>query len=164
MKFIQHQDGDRLTLTPLGARPERVHVFAQDDIDALNAALAAERPLLLRGEPGVGKSQLALAAAMSLERAYLQHVVDARTEARDLLYRFDAVARLADAQLIGALGSADPEDAKATRRALDVERYLQPAVLWWALNWQDARGQAKTAKLAAPGSTLRWIQPTAPSF
>ena len=77
-------------------------------IDAVNAALAAGRPLLVRGEPGIGKSQLARGAAQCLERAYIQYVVDARTESRDLLWHFDAIERLTEAQLSGAL-KEDPE-------------------------------------------------------
>lgn len=71
-------------------------------IDAVDAAIAAQRPLLVRGEPGIGKSQLARAAAKQLGRMFVGRVVDARTESSDLLWHYDAVARLADAQLAGA--------------------------------------------------------------
>lgn len=114
--------------------------------DAVNAALAAGRPLLVRGEPGIGKSQLARAAAKCLERAYVSHVIDARTEARDLLWHFDAVERLAEAQLCGALHeSADP-----VRERLRVEKYLRPGPLWWAFDWQSATTQAETVRSAPP--------------
>ena len=72
------------------------HHFEPDQLMAINAALSASRPLLVRGEPGIGKSQLARAAAKALGRAFIQHVVDARTESRDLLWHFDAVGRLAE--------------------------------------------------------------------
>jgi hypothetical protein len=81
------------------------HLFEPRDIDAVNASLAAGRPLLVRGEPGAGKSQLARAAAQGLGRAFVSKVIDARTEARDLLWTFDAVRRLADAQVLGAGGA-----------------------------------------------------------
>ena len=84
--------------------PELVHVFDEATIQAVDAALAAQRPLLVRGEPGIGKTQLARAVAKDLGRAYVQRVVDVRTESRDLMWRFDAVERLAEAQLRGALG------------------------------------------------------------
>ena len=56
----------------------------------------------MRGEPGTGKSQLARAAAELMGRAFVACSVDARTEARDLLWSLDAVARLAEAQVLGA--------------------------------------------------------------
>lgn len=97
--------GDCVRL-PTGANvPEQVHVFSQPEITAIEAALAARRALLIRGEPGSGKTQLAYAAAVALRRAFVSFVVDARTEARDLLWHFDAVARLAEAQIQGALTS-----------------------------------------------------------
>ena len=78
--------------------PEQYHVFDHDSAQAIRAALASKRPLLVRGEPGVGKTQLAAAAAKVLKRPLVSRVVDSRTESRDLLWTFDAVMRLADAQ------------------------------------------------------------------
>ncbi len=103
MKRMKSAHGDKVVLDQPKAAPEQVHVFDQREIDAIDAAIAARRPLLVRGEPGIGKSQLARAAAVDLGRTYVQHVVDSRTESRDLLWHFDAVARLAAAQLKGAL-------------------------------------------------------------
>jgi len=57
-----------LQLPPHGSWPESVHQFDEDSINALKTALAAQRPLLLRGDPGTGKSQLARAAAFALKR------------------------------------------------------------------------------------------------
>ena len=82
---------------------ESCHIIDEDSLLAINATLATARPLLVRGEPGVGKSQLARAAAVALGRAFVPHAIDARTETRDLLWSVDAVARLAEAQLVGAL-------------------------------------------------------------
>lgn len=107
------------------------HVFEEADIWALNAALVTGRPLLLRGEPGTGKSQLARAAAQQLGWPFISRVVNARFEPEDLLYRFDAVARLAKAQILGNLPNADPA------KELDPSLFLQPEVLWWALNHND---------------------------
>lgn len=121
---------------------EHTYVFEPEAKDALNAALAINRPLLIKGEPGVGKSQLAKAAAMALERTYIPFVVNANTEANDLLWSFDAVARLADAQMEGALCNT-PEQQEKSRKNLALKRYIKPAALWAALNWQEAEDQYK---------------------
>jgi MoxR-like ATPase len=139
MKFISNDSTTPIRLASRGSVPEQVHVFEQASIDALNAALAARRPLLVRGEPGIGKSQLARAAAKVLGRAYVQYVVDARTESRDLLWHFDAVTRLADAQLGGAM----EEDPQQFRQRLAVQNYVHPGPLWWVFDWEDALAQAQ---------------------
>lgn len=138
MKFLEIEAGTTVRLPARGDLPEQTHVFDADSIRAINTALAARRPLLVRGEPGIGKSQLAKAAAKQLKRPYVQHVVDARTESHDLLWHYDAVARLAEAQLCGVLG----QRKGGVRRRLAVSNFLRPGPLWWAFNWQDAARQA----------------------
>ncbi len=118
------------------------YVFDATAKDAINAALAINRPLLIKGEPGVGKSQLAKAAAVALERAYIPFVVNSCTEAKDLQWSFDAVARLADAQIEGALCKTE-EQREKSRKTLALKRYIKPAVLWAALNWKSAQDQYK---------------------
>src|SRR3954464_9870745 len=86
-----------------GNRPEQYHQFERASALAIRAALGARRPLLVRGKPGVGKTQLAAAAAKVLKRPLVARVVDSRTEARDLLWEFDAVMRLAEAQIAAAV-------------------------------------------------------------
>lgn len=108
-----------------GTWGDAVHLFDQPSADALLAALAAGRPLLVQGEPGAGKSQLARAAAAVLGRAFIAYVVHARSEAQDLLWEFDAVARLGEAQVLGAL----PSSLSAEQR-LDPRRFLTPGPLW----------------------------------
>ncbi|HEX4611500.1 MAG TPA: MoxR family ATPase [Urbifossiella sp.] len=121
------------------------HEFDAESIGAVNAALAAGRPLLVRGEPGLGKTQLAEAAAVGLQRAYLPYVVDSRTEHRDLLWRFDAVRRLAAAQLAPFQGpAADPLGPLAERK------FVRPGPVWWALNWESA-ARALRESAATPG-------------
>lgn len=101
---------------------------------AINAALAARRPLLLRGEPGCGKSRLAWAAAASLGWAIVPYTVDAHTEPRDLLWSVDEVARLAEAQIQGS----NPNTGGASA-AVDVMRFVQPGPMWWAFEPQTAK-------------------------
>jgi MoxR-like ATPase len=140
-------------------RERRVHCFDDPDDDARQALLAAwgaNRPLLVRGEPGVGKTQLAEAAAVAMNRLLLTVTVDSRTESRDLLYTFDAVRRLAEAQLQGALPAA--EDAMLARRRaeLNADRFVVPGRLWWAFDWSSARKQALEAKAAEEYSEQLW--------
>ncbi|MEJ2229374.1 MAG: AAA family ATPase, partial [Alphaproteobacteria bacterium] len=134
--------------------PEQVHVFAKLEIQAVNTALAANRPLLLKGEPGVGKSQLAYAAAKALGRAIVAKTIDANTEAHHLLWHFDAVARLAEAQVQGALlgGCADcrEEIKKNIDANLALDKFVYPQALWWALNWENAARQAEKANIDPP--------------
>ena len=138
---------------------EQVHVFEVAEIRAVNAALAARRPLLVRGEPGTGKSQLALAAATAMNRPYLSHVVDSRTTAHDLLWTFDAVARLAEAQLLGALGQRGETEI---RQLLDEKRFVTPGPLWWALDWSSAAEHVKRYGGTPPPAPEHWTQSEAP--
>lgn len=138
MRFLAVNPGHVEHLPVPGSSLSAAHVFEKAHIDAINAALGAGRPLLVRGEPGIGKSQLARAAAQALKRNFLSFVADARSESRDLLWSFDAVARLADAQ------------ARVAEKDLSVDHYVTPGVLWWAFNWKSAGDQARLAKVPQP--------------
>lgn len=106
---------------------------------AINVACATGQPLLVRGEPGSGKSTLASWIARKLGWRYYQHIVTSRTEARDLLWRFEAVHRLADAQL------GDPARLKPD------EAYVEPGPLWWAFDAElAARRGAKPGAQNVP--------------
>lgn len=122
-------------LLPCESWPQAFHRFDSESVWAIRTALALGRPLLLRGQPGMGKSQLARAAALVLEVPFLSHVVDERSERDDLFYTYDAVSRLAEAQ-VSALTSR--ENPTGWREALAARRFVQPGVLWWALDWADA--------------------------
>ncbi len=145
-----------LQLPPHGSWPESVHQFDEDSINALKTALAAQRPLLLRGDPGTGKSQLARAAAFALKRLFVYDVVNAHTESQDLLWRFDAVARLAEAQSLQGQACTQ-EDRKAV---LESKRYISPGPLWWALSWQSANDVYINSQyqLICPEKPKDWLQ------
>lgn len=132
------QSGKAYSLPATLTWPDKsVHVFDDPSIWAVQAAMAANRPLLVRGEPGVGKSQLARAVAHVLKRPLLCEVVHARCECEDLLFRFDAVARLAKAQVLQAAHAATLDEELAE------SRFLTPGVLWWAFDWNSAKRQAE---------------------
>lgn len=143
IKLLQNPERP-IQLPTVGALPPDVHVFEQQSVHAINAAVAARRPLLVRGEPGVGKSQLARAAAHQLGRAFISFVVDSRTESRDLLWHFDAVQRLADAQICGQMYKTFEE----ARKELAEEKYVRPGPLWWAFDWKSAEEHAANTRIA----------------
>ncbi|MBX2857570.1 MAG: MoxR family ATPase [Cellvibrionaceae bacterium] len=118
-------------LRPIGTWGKGVHRFDAKQINALIAALASKRPLLVRGEPGVGKSQLAHAAAELLQRGFVPYVVQPDSEYSDLLWSVDYTRRLSDAQLAA-------NDAEAATKVKQLENYIGPGPLWWAFNWADA--------------------------
>jgi MoxR-like ATPase len=93
---------------------------------AAETAIVTQRPLLIRGEPGSGKSSFASFAARNLNWRYYETTITGRTEAKDLLWKFDALARLRDAQ------------AKSKDIDIDPINYVTPGVLWWAFNCADA--------------------------
>ncbi len=126
-----------VTLPERGSWPESVHIFDEDAAWAIRAALAAQRPLLVRGEPGTGKSQLARAFAELDGRLFVSEVVHTRSESQDLHWRFDAIGRLGEAQALGAACL----DREEVRRQLDQRKYLSPGVLWWVFNWETASAQ-----------------------
>ena len=95
---------------------------ATDDLKvAVNAALALERPLLVKGEPGTGKTVLAYEVAKALGSPLLTWHVKSTTKAHQGLYEYDAVSRLRDSQL----GDA---------RVRDVRNYIKPGKLWEAFS------------------------------
>lgn len=141
-------DATPLALPQVRNWPASFHVFDEDSVWAINAALASGRPLLLRGEPGGGKSQLARAAAVALRCPFLSRVVNARLEPEDLLYRFDAVARLAKAQILPRT-----DDAQGM---LASTNFLLPEILWWAIAPGSARGQFERAAIHCGEAVVRY--------
>ncbi|MFM2118909.1 MAG: hypothetical protein RL722_377 [Pseudomonadota bacterium] len=109
---------------------ESCHQWSTRERDALALAAAANRPLLVRGEPGTGKTQLARAAAAHLGWELEAVTIHARFEPQDLQWRFDAVKRLAD---------ASASAANAERLNQHEHDYWEPGPLWKAYGWETAR-------------------------
>ena len=94
--------------------------IASDDLKvAVNAAVTLQRPLLVKGEPGTGKTELARQVAQSLGLPLIEWHVKSTTKAQQGLYEYDAVSRLRDSQL----GDA---------RVNDVRNYIRKGKLWQA--------------------------------
>ncbi|KAB1144416.1 MoxR family ATPase [Streptomyces luteolifulvus] len=99
---------DRATHRRLGSRTVPLPIQDPDTLELVNAALYLRRPLLVTGEPGVGKSTLAHSVAYELGLGrVLEWPVVSRSELRDGLYTYDAIGRLQDAQLPGNSESED---------------------------------------------------------
>src|ERR1039458_9084984 len=93
---------------------------ATDDLKiAVNAAIALERPLLVKGEPGTGKTVLAIEIAKALGKPLIQWHIKSTTKAQQGLYEYDAVSRLRDSQL------GDP-------RVSEIGNYIRRGKLWEA--------------------------------
>lgn len=107
--------------------PEIPYVYDDRIVLAINVALAAGRPLLVRGRPGTGKSSLAHSVARRLGWTLHPITVSSRITARDLLWSFDSVKRLADAQ-------AHTRGTKMPDRS----SYVTPGVLWKAFDPKSA--------------------------
>jgi len=95
------------------------YVAPQDLMLAVNAAIQLQRPLLVKGEPGTGKTMLAEEVAQALDLPLLQWHIKSTTKAQQGLYEYDAVSRLRDSQL----GDA---------RVQDIQNYIVKGVLWQA--------------------------------
>ena len=93
---------------------------ATDDLKlAVNAAMTLQRPLLIKGEPGTGKTMLAEEVAKGLGMPLLQWHIKSTTKAQQGLYEYDAVSRLRDSQL-------------GDERVKDIHNYIVKGVLWQA--------------------------------
>lgn len=129
--------GEPIRIPRQGSWPEAWHLSDEEASLAVVTSAAAGRPLLIRGEPGIGKSQIARAVATVLHVPFLPFVVNATCECNDLLFTYDAVSRLAQAQVIGA-GRSKPKSWKSD---LSEARFLKPQILWWAIDWNGALRQ-----------------------
>ncbi|MFM9863161.1 MAG: AAA family ATPase [Micropepsaceae bacterium] len=99
---------------------------ATDDLRiAVNAAITLERPLLIKGEPGTGKTVLAFEVAKAIGVPIIQWHIKSTTKAQQGLYEYDAVSRLRDSQL-------------GDERVKDIKNYISKGKLWEAFT-NDAR-------------------------
>jgi MoxR-like ATPase len=115
---------------------------------AVNAALTLQRPLLIKGEPGTGKTMLAEEVAQALGMPLLQWHIKSTTKAQQGLYEYDAVSRLRDSQL---------GDAKVN----DIRNYIIKGVLWQAFAAEEPTvlliDEIDKADIEFPNDLLREI-------
>ena len=96
--------------------------ISTDDLTmAVNAAVTLERPILIKGEPGTGKTQLAIEVAQSLGKPLYEWHIKSTTKAQQGLYEYDAVARLRDSQL-------------GDDKVHDIANYIMRGKLWEAFD------------------------------
>lgn len=91
---------------------------------AVNAAVSLQKPLLLKGEPGTGKTMLAYEVAQALGKRLITWHIKSTTHAHQGLYEYDAVSRLRDSQL-------------GDKRVYDVENYIKKGKLWEAFDAEE---------------------------
>ena len=101
------------------------YVATEDLMVAVNAAIALERPLLVKGEPGTGKTMLAEEIAGALGKPLIRWHIKSTTTAQQGLYEYDAVARLRDGQL-------------GDERVRDIANYISRGKLWEAFTGGEA--------------------------
>jgi MoxR-like ATPase len=95
------------------------YVATDDLMMAVNAAVTLERPILVKGEPGTGKTQLAVEVANALGKPLFEWHIKSTTKAQQGLYEYDAVARLRDSQL-------------GDDRVHDIANYIRKGKIWEA--------------------------------
>jgi len=122
------------------------YVATHDLMMAVNAAITLERPLLIKGEPGTGKTMLAIEVAKALRRPLHEWHIKSTTKAQHGLYEYDAVSRLRDSQL------GDP-------KVHDIRNYIVRGMLWNAFE-SDAHSvllidEVDKADIEFPNDLLR---------
>ena len=100
------------------------YISTEDLSMAVNASIALERPLLIKGEPGTGKTMLAIEVAQSLKMPLIEWHIKSTTKARQGLYEYDAVTRLRDSQL-------------GDERVKDISNYIEKGKLWDAFSSEE---------------------------
>ena len=105
--------------TPMNFESTSEYIATSDLRMAVNAAITLEKPLLIKGEPGTGKTELARQVSNSLNLPIIEWNIKSTTRAQQGLYEYDAVSRLRDSQL----GDADTND---------IQHYIKKGKLWEA--------------------------------
>ena len=100
------------------------YIATDDLMTAVNASVTLERPLLVKGEPGTGKTLLAEEIATSLGKPFYEWHIKSTTKAQHGLYEYDAVSRLRDSQL-------------GDERVHDINNYIQRGMLWEAFTSEE---------------------------
>ncbi len=100
------------------------YIATEDLMTAVNAAVILGRPLLIKGEPGTGKTMLAHEVAQSLNKTLIQWHIKSTTKAQQGLYEYDAVARLRDSQL-------------GDERVNNIANYIDKGKLWQAFDMDE---------------------------
>ena len=95
------------------------YISTEDLSMSVNAAIELEKPLLIKGEPGTGKTMLAEEVASSLDMPLIEWNIKSTTKAKQGLYEYDAVTRLRDSQL-------------GDERVKDIANYIQKGKMWEA--------------------------------
>jgi MoxR-like ATPase len=124
------------------------YVATEDLKLAVNAAMALQRPLLIKGEPGTGKTMLAEEVAAALNMPLLQWHIKSTTKAQQGLYEYDAVSRLRDSQL-------------GDEKVNDIRNYIIKGVLWQAFEADEPTvlliDEIDKADIEFPNDLLREI-------
>lgn len=110
-----------MSQTSAGFQSTESYIVSTELALAVNAAVTLEKPLLIKGEPGTGKTKLAEELAASLNTDLLRWHIKSTTKAQQGLYEYDAVSRLRDSQL-------------GSERVHDIANYIKPGKLWQAFS------------------------------
>ena len=148
--FVDQQPARRAPAGGVGDfRSGLAYLFTPEIELAISAAAATQRPLLVTGPAGCGKSSLARSTAARLKWRYLERTVDSRTEIAALLWELDQLSRLQDANM----KQLDP----------DLLAYVRPSVLWQALDPASAQNP-RSLRQALPTLTDPGAQVPSPAL
>lgn len=120
-KLLSLKAGQEIELSAMQGWPAGGYLLSQEHVGALQAAWLADRPLLVRGDPGLGKSQLAQAIAAYLDWGLVSVVIHYNTVIDDLLFSVDHLERLHQANRTN--GDSD----------LSIDQYVRPGKVWQSL-------------------------------
>ena len=111
------------------------YISTEDLTIAVNASITLEKPLLVKGEPGTGKTELARQIAQSLDLKIIEWNIKSTTKAQQGLYEYDAVSRLRDSQLGNKLQ--------------DINNYIKKGKIWDSFGVESSYNDPSPIKLPA---------------